>query len=478
MAGGEAGQPGINRVERADGRGRGARPHRQRRDGAGRRLRDRDAGRRRLRRRRADSARPGARATATPAAGTRSSIDDGTRPSTSFGSTSVLSIARSTVSSHTAEPLLLTSLRPTMVPSGASRTSTLGERIAVDVAGEHDVRLDARLDATGVAGRGAGRARRRAGRRRFAGGTRLAQHPLQVGLADRRQSRFVLARLLGLRLLAAASSASSFLRAFSWPASSRGPPPARAARVPCASPVRASDPGDAARRGARARPVAPCRRPGARPPRAAPGLRARRAPGRSAPRRARWRRCRGAAVAAASPPVGAAARGRLRLGRGAGAVARGAATCATGDHSSATTPACSSIRQLTLQASATMSSAWATSARNSPERMAPGRAGGAKASCETARSMGWATSPRGYGPGELLTDRPTRSMSAFFSTFIDLDDAFVLDVAVGRDDDRRAGRAGLRLDHPGRDLVQAQRRRVLAVDAQPHRARRRRRRAR
>ena len=39
---------GINRVERADGRVRGARPHRLGADGAGRRVRDRNAGRRRL----------------------------------------------------------------------------------------------------------------------------------------------------------------------------------------------------------------------------------------------------------------------------------------------------------------------------------------------------------------------------------------------------------------------------------------------
>ena len=52
-------------------------------------------------------------------------IDGGTRPSTSRGRTSVLSIARSTVSSQTAEPLLLVSFRLTMVPSGASRTSTV-----------------------------------------------------------------------------------------------------------------------------------------------------------------------------------------------------------------------------------------------------------------------------------------------------------------------------------------------------------------
>ena len=44
IAGGAAGLPGINRVERADGTGRPPRPHRQRRDGAGRRVRDRDAG--------------------------------------------------------------------------------------------------------------------------------------------------------------------------------------------------------------------------------------------------------------------------------------------------------------------------------------------------------------------------------------------------------------------------------------------------
>ena len=50
VAGGAPGAPGINRVERADGSVERARPHRQRRDGSRRRVRDRDAGRRRLRR--------------------------------------------------------------------------------------------------------------------------------------------------------------------------------------------------------------------------------------------------------------------------------------------------------------------------------------------------------------------------------------------------------------------------------------------
>ena len=48
LAGGSAGRPGINRVERADGRSRGAGPHRLDRDGAGGCVCDRNPGRRRL----------------------------------------------------------------------------------------------------------------------------------------------------------------------------------------------------------------------------------------------------------------------------------------------------------------------------------------------------------------------------------------------------------------------------------------------
>ena len=58
VAGGAAGRPGINRVERADGSVERARPHRQRRDGGRRRVRDRDARRRRLRRRLVAGCRP------------------------------------------------------------------------------------------------------------------------------------------------------------------------------------------------------------------------------------------------------------------------------------------------------------------------------------------------------------------------------------------------------------------------------------
>jgi hypothetical protein len=49
----------------------------------------------------------------------------GTRPSVSRGSTSVLSIARSTASSQAGTPLDCVSRRPMMRPSGATRTSTL-----------------------------------------------------------------------------------------------------------------------------------------------------------------------------------------------------------------------------------------------------------------------------------------------------------------------------------------------------------------
>ena len=61
-------------------------------------------------------------------------IVGGTRPSTSLGSTSVLSIARSTVSSHAGEPLLVTSFLPTIVPSGATLTSTVAAGLPATVA--------------------------------------------------------------------------------------------------------------------------------------------------------------------------------------------------------------------------------------------------------------------------------------------------------------------------------------------------------
>ena len=81
------------------------------------------------RRRRAEPPAPPSRADGPPArysCGRKSiDIDGGTRPSTSRGRISVLSIARSTVSSQAGEPLLLVSLRLTIVPSGASRTSTV-----------------------------------------------------------------------------------------------------------------------------------------------------------------------------------------------------------------------------------------------------------------------------------------------------------------------------------------------------------------
>src|SRR3989344_1332202 len=50
--------------------------------------------------------------------------EDGTRPSTSRGRVSVLSSARSTASSQALLPLACTRRLPTMVPSGARRTST------------------------------------------------------------------------------------------------------------------------------------------------------------------------------------------------------------------------------------------------------------------------------------------------------------------------------------------------------------------
>ncbi len=49
----------------------------------------------------------------------------GTRPSTSLGSTSALSIARSTASSYSAWPVDLTMRRPVILPSGAHFTSTV-----------------------------------------------------------------------------------------------------------------------------------------------------------------------------------------------------------------------------------------------------------------------------------------------------------------------------------------------------------------
>ena len=69
-------------------------------------------------------------------------IVGGTRPSTSFGSTSVLSIARSTVSSQAGEPLLVTSFLPTIVPSGATFTSTVADGLPATRRGQDDVRLD------------------------------------------------------------------------------------------------------------------------------------------------------------------------------------------------------------------------------------------------------------------------------------------------------------------------------------------------
>jgi hypothetical protein len=52
-------------------------------------------------------------------------IVGGTLPSMSLGSTSVLSIARRTVSSHAVTPLPVTSFLATIVPSGATLTSTV-----------------------------------------------------------------------------------------------------------------------------------------------------------------------------------------------------------------------------------------------------------------------------------------------------------------------------------------------------------------
>jgi hypothetical protein len=64
------------------------------------------------------------------------SIVEGTRPSTSRGSVSVRSIARSTASSHSRTPLERTSRRPTIVPSGAARTSTSATGLPSIVSGK------------------------------------------------------------------------------------------------------------------------------------------------------------------------------------------------------------------------------------------------------------------------------------------------------------------------------------------------------
>ena len=243
----------------------------------------------------------------------RNSIDiGGTRPSTSRGSTSVLSIARSTVSSQSVEPLLLASLRPTMVPSGATRTSTVASGLP-STRGEHDVRLDARLDPAGVARRGTGRPRRVAGGRRVGAVAGLAHHAAQVRLADRRLARLVLARLLG------------------QPASS--PPAPRRARWRSRSASRGASPRSRffgfglARRFGRARLL----------------LRAPRAFGAASAFSIAICASARAAARAGSAPAAAAALGFGSAAAGGGvgsggATARGAAICGTADQSSATTP--------------------------------------------------------------------------------------------------------------------------------------------
>ena len=253
-------------------------------------------------------------------------IVGGTRPSTSLGSTSVLSIARSTVSSHAARRC---SSRASADDRAVGRdlAPRPSRRVAGDRRRQHDVRLDARLDAAGVARRRARRARRvagRAGRRwcrpgsssgagwprgsppgaprpsspaRPASSARPARRPLALGL-----DRFAAARLASSRF------ASSRLRGLGL-------------RVGLGR-------------------SASSRRP----------ARARRARSRSAHRRRRRRRLglddgrrrlRGSTT-------GGAASARA-------ASARGAAVCGTADQSSATTPSGSLAFQCTLQASATIS---------------------------------------------------------------------------------------------------------------------------
>ena len=58
-------------------------------------------------------------------------IGEGTRPSTSRGMVSVLSMARSTASSQALTPLDLTRRLPTMVPSGEVRTYVRDENRCV-----------------------------------------------------------------------------------------------------------------------------------------------------------------------------------------------------------------------------------------------------------------------------------------------------------------------------------------------------------
>ena len=151
--------------------------------------------------------RAGAAAGSGRAAGTRSASAAASRPSGSRGSTAVRSIARNTASSQAFDAALLTSRRPMMVPSGATLALRLGARVAGHVVGEHDVGLDARLDAAGIARRRAGALRRGAGAARRAGGAGLARHALQVLVAQPRSPRRV-----GLGLLLASRARPSCAR--------------------------------------------------------------------------------------------------------------------------------------------------------------------------------------------------------------------------------------------------------------------------
>ena len=128
-----------------------------------------------------------------------------------------------------------------IVPSGAARTSTSASRVAVDGVGEHDVGLDARLDAAGVAGRRPGAARRGAARARPPVGAAPWSLDALRGSRSRCSSASAASRLLPcawpslrcafflLGLLLASLSASLLLRVFlaassllpAWPSRSR-----------------------------------------------------------------------------------------------------------------------------------------------------------------------------------------------------------------------------------------------------------------
>ena len=96
----------------------------------------------------------------------------GTRPSVSRGRSAVRSMARSTASSQSLLPLLLTRRRRGCVPLGEARTSTSAAGLPLTVSVKHDVGLDRARSAAGVAGRRRGVLQRRAGGAGCAGARR------------------------------------------------------------------------------------------------------------------------------------------------------------------------------------------------------------------------------------------------------------------------------------------------------------------